>query len=128
MLLEKYQNKRKIKEPLHPSLEVRGNVLVTDENKAEVLQASFASVFTCKASCSQGIQPPELEDCHREEDEVSVIQQETLSDLLHHLNIQKSIGLDRIHPRVLNKPVEVLTRPLSRTRQHSWLTGEVPDG
>jgi len=32
-----------------------------DEDKAEVLIASFASAFISKAICSQGTHPPELE-------------------------------------------------------------------
>ncbi|GAB0186048.1 mitochondrial enolase superfamily member 1 [Grus japonensis] len=47
-------------------------------------------------------------------------------DLLHHLDTHKSMGLDGIHPRVLRKLAEVLTKPLSIIYQQSWLTGEVP--
>ncbi|KFO92019.1 hypothetical protein N320_12694, partial [Buceros rhinoceros silvestris] len=53
-------------------------------------------------------------------------QEETASELLHSLNVQKSLGPDEIHPRVLKELVEVLTKPLSITYQQSWLTGEVP--
>ncbi|KAK4828086.1 hypothetical protein QYF61_023146 [Mycteria americana] len=49
-----------------------------------------------------------------------------VSDLLHHLETHKSMGLDGIHPRVLRKLAEVLTKPLSIIYQQSWLTGEVP--
>ncbi|KFO93789.1 hypothetical protein N320_10922, partial [Buceros rhinoceros silvestris] len=49
-----------------------------------------------------------------------------LSELLHSLDVQKSMGLDEIHPRVLKEQVEVLTKPLSIIYQQSWLTGEVP--
>ncbi|KAK4830877.1 hypothetical protein QYF61_013806 [Mycteria americana] len=49
-----------------------------------------------------------------------------VSDLLHHLDTHKSMGLDGIHPRVLGELAEVLTKPLSILYQQSWLTGEVP--
>ncbi|KAK4823487.1 hypothetical protein QYF61_002551 [Mycteria americana] len=49
-----------------------------------------------------------------------------VSDLLHHLDIHKSIGPGGIHPRVLRELVEMLTKPLSILYQQSWLTGEVP--
>ncbi|GAB0177643.1 mitochondrial enolase superfamily member 1 [Grus japonensis] len=49
-----------------------------------------------------------------------------VSDLLHHLDTCKSMGLDGIHPRVLRELVEVLTKPLSIIYQQCWLTGEVP--
>ena len=55
-----------------------------------------------------------------------IIHRETVSDLLHHLDTHKSMGPDRIHPRVLRELAEVLTKPLSIIYQQSWLTGEVP--
>ncbi|GAB0188948.1 mitochondrial enolase superfamily member 1 [Grus japonensis] len=49
-----------------------------------------------------------------------------VSDLLRHSDTCKSMGQDRIHPRVLRHLAEVLTKPLSIIYQQSWLTGEVP--
>ncbi|GAB0183609.1 mitochondrial enolase superfamily member 1 [Grus japonensis] len=49
-----------------------------------------------------------------------------VSNLLYRLDTHKSMGLDGIHPRVLRKLAEVLTKPLSTIYQQSWLTGEVP--
>ncbi|GAB0188088.1 mitochondrial enolase superfamily member 1 [Grus japonensis] len=48
------------------------------------------------------------------------------SDLLHHLDTDKSMVLDGIHPRVLRELGKVLTKPLSIIYQQSWLNGEVP--
>ncbi|GAB0185355.1 mitochondrial enolase superfamily member 1 [Grus japonensis] len=49
-----------------------------------------------------------------------------VSHLLLHLDTHKSMGPDGIHPRVLRKLVEVLTKPLSIIYQHSCLNGKVP--
>ncbi|KFV57362.1 hypothetical protein N341_07264, partial [Tyto alba] len=54
------------------------------------------------------------------------IQQEMVSDLLHHLHMHKSMGPDGIHPKVLRDLAEVLTKPLSIIFHQSWLTREVP--
>ncbi|GAB0178697.1 mitochondrial enolase superfamily member 1 [Grus japonensis] len=48
-----------------------------------------------------------------------------VSDLLHFLDMHKSMELDGIHPRVLRELIEVLTKTLSVICQLSWLTGEV---
>ncbi|KAK4827418.1 hypothetical protein QYF61_017848 [Mycteria americana] len=47
------------------------------------------------------------------------------SDLLHHLDMYKSMGPDGIHPRILRELAEVLAKPLSILYEQSWLTGEV---
>ncbi|GAB0179510.1 mitochondrial enolase superfamily member 1 [Grus japonensis] len=49
-----------------------------------------------------------------------------VSDLLHHLDTHKSMGLDGIHSKILRELAKVLTKPLSIIYQQSWLTGEVP--
>lgn len=53
-------NKSRAKENLH--LDVEGNTVKKDEEKAEVLTAFFALAFDNKSSFSQGTQTPEMED------------------------------------------------------------------
>ncbi|KFO81732.1 RNA-directed DNA polymerase from mobile element jockey, partial [Cuculus canorus] len=55
-----------------------------------------------------------------------MIQEEEVRDLLAHLDTQKSMGPNGIHPRVLKELADVLSKPLSTTFQQFWLTGEVP--
>jgi len=54
-----------------------------------------------------------------------VIQVETVSELLLHLDCHKSMGLDMLHPRVLRELV--IAEPPSTIYQCSWLSGEVPE-
>uniref|UniRef100_A0A8B9BQA8 Cilia and flagella associated protein 61 n=1 Tax=Anser brachyrhynchus TaxID=132585 RepID=A0A8B9BQA8_9AVES len=57
----------------------------------------------------------------------TVIQEETVRDLLLHLECHKSMGPDKLYPRVLRELVEVIAKLLSTIYQHSWLSGEVPE-
>ncbi|KAK4806969.1 hypothetical protein QYF61_027336 [Mycteria americana] len=70
-----------------------------------------------------GYPAPQSEDRDGDQNEAPIIQEEMVSDLLHHLDTHKSMGPDGIHPRLLK---ELLTKPLSIICQQSWLTGEVP--
>jgi len=96
-----------------------------DEEKAEVLNAFFASVSSSKTSCSSGTQPPELVYRDREQNETFIIHTEMVSNLLLHLDICRSMGSDGIHPRVVRELVEVLAKLLSIACQQSWLSGQV---
>jgi len=55
-------SKSRVKDNLHPLLGVRGNTVMKGKDKAEVLNAFFASAFSSKANCSQGTQPTDLKD------------------------------------------------------------------
>ncbi|KAK4811010.1 hypothetical protein QYF61_015714 [Mycteria americana] len=119
-------SKRRAKENLQPLVDGGGNTVTKAEEKAEVLNAFFASVFNSRANCSLGTQPPELEDRDGDQNGAPIIQGEIVSDLLHHLDTHKSMGPDEIHLRVLKELADVLIKPLSIIYQQSWLTGEVP--
>ncbi|KAK4818602.1 hypothetical protein QYF61_015464 [Mycteria americana] len=67
-------SKRRAKENLQPLVDGGGNTVTKDEEKAEVLNAAFASVFNSRANCSLGTQPLELEDRDRDQNGAPIIQ------------------------------------------------------
>jgi len=123
---EYINNKKRAKESLHPLLGVRGNIDNKDEEKAEVLNAFFDSIFNSQTGYCQDSQPPVLEDREGEQNKPPIIQQEAVNSLLCHLDAYRSMGLDGIHLRALRYLAEELAKPLSIIYQQSWLTGEVP--
>ncbi|KFQ19400.1 hypothetical protein N332_02416, partial [Mesitornis unicolor] len=70
-------------------------------------------------------QSPEWEDRDGKHSEGPIIHEEVVSDLLHHLDIHKSMGPDGIQPWVLRELAEVLAEPVFIIHQQSWLTEEV---
>ena len=72
----------------NPLLDTRGNIVTKDEEKDEVLNALFASVFNSKTSCPLGTQPLELEERGKKQNEAPIIQQEMVSQLIQHIHTQ----------------------------------------
>lgn len=62
---------------------------------------SLPQVLNSKTSCSWGTQSPELKDSDSEQNKALIIPGEMVSELLYHLHTNKSVGPDRIHPKVL---------------------------
>jgi len=97
-----------------------------DQDKAEVLNAFFASVFNSKTCNSPGTQPPVLVDTDGERNMPCMIHDEMVLDLLRKLDAHKSVGPDGLHPGALRELVDVVAKPLSIILRQSWLTGDVP--
>ena len=122
----KYINsKRRARENLHPLLDTKGNLVTKDQDKAEVLNAAFASIFNSKTCYSLGTQPPVLVDRDGEQNRPCMIHNEMALDLLRKLGAHKSMGSDGLHPIMLRELVDVVAKPLSNILQQSWLTRDV---
>ena len=107
-----------------PELEIDDTSELTagNEQKAEVLSKYFASVFTKEPEGEpldiQEICDNKLEDCDLDADMVK--------ERLSKINIAKSPGPDRIHPRVLRELYDSIHVPLAEVISSSLDTGELP--
>ncbi|CAM4643947.1 unnamed protein product [Lepidochelys kempii] len=100
-----------------------GNLVTEDVEKANVLNAFFASVFTNKVSSQSvllGITTWGI-------DGQPSVEKEGVRDYLEKLDVHKSMGPDELHPRVLKELAAVIAEPLAIIFENSWRTGEVPN-
>ncbi|CAM4557941.1 unnamed protein product [Lepidochelys kempii] len=116
-------NKKKAKESVSPLLNEGGNLVTEDVEKANVLNAFFASVFTNKVSS----QTAALGITKWGRDGQPSVEIEVVRDYLEKLDVHKSMGPDELHPRVLKELAAVIAEPLAIIFENSWRTGEVPD-
>ncbi|CAM5114317.1 unnamed protein product [Natator depressus] len=115
-------NKKKAKESVGPLLNEGGNLVTEDVEKANVLNAFFASVFTNKVSSQTALGITEWGRDGQPSVEIEVVR-----DYLEKLDVHKSMGPDELHPRVLKELAAVIAEPLAIIFENSWRTGEVPD-
>ncbi|CAM4558081.1 unnamed protein product [Caretta caretta] len=116
-------NKKKAKESVGPLLNEGGNLVTEDVEKANVLNAFFASVFTNKVSSHTAA----LGITKWERDGQPSVEIEVVRDYLEKLDVHKSMRPVELHPRVLKELAAVIAEPLAIIFENSWRTGEVPD-
>ncbi|CAM4590572.1 unnamed protein product [Lepidochelys kempii] len=106
-----------------PLLNGGGNVVTDDVEKAEVLNAFFALVFTDKVSSHTAVLGNTVWGGG---EQPSVVKEQVKNDL-EKLVMHKSMGPDLMHPRVLWELADVIADPLAIISENSWQLGEVSD-
>jgi len=89
-----------------------GVVVVEDTEKAELLNAFFASVFTTKAGPQASHSLEEREEAWRKED-LLLVERDWVREHLSKLDTQKFMDPNGMHPRVLRELEHVIAEPLS---------------
>ena len=95
-----------------------GTLRHSDEEKADILQSQFCSVFTHE---------PEIPQLEPRIGERLVITHEWVLKALMKTNITKSCGPDELHPRMLKELAVELAAPMTKLFNQSLFLGEFPE-
>lgn len=119
-----YANSKLVtREGIADLIDDKGNIATSNENKAQILNNFFSSVFTVeKIEEMPELEPKKCEPLEKIEfTEVEVMKR------LKELNAGKSPGPDGMHPRVLKELAEELAEPLAIIFTQSLSEGKLPE-
>ena len=109
-----------------PDLQTKeGTIITSDEDKSDLLNSFFCSVFT-KENTASIPDPNNLGSSKNSLDKVD-IDPDKVKKILRTLNISKSAGPDNMHPRVLKELSEQLAEPLTYVFKVSISEGVLPE-
>ncbi|XP_047129531.1 uncharacterized protein LOC124809466 [Hydra vulgaris] len=123
-LLYKYVNSQKTIKQVFKALKDQTGCVTNDQNEiVEILNTQFQDVFTIENSTEELPQIKNLGDIII--DAVSIDYFDVLSRLKH-VDINKTYGVDSIHPLILKNCADSVTLPLTLIFKESFVKSELP--
>ena len=109
-----------------PLLNEMGDLVTQDMEKADVLNAFFASAFTSKTGLQES-QVPATRGKGWIKDDVPLVEEDQVKEYLSKLDTHKPMDPDGMQPQVLRELADVIARPLSIIFYQSLKTKEVAE-